>query len=61
MQTKLFIGGRFVEAAAGGTIPVLNPFDGSEICRIAEARAEDVDEAVGAAQAAQPAWARMEA
>src|SRR5580700_5218070 len=60
MQTKLFIGGKFVDAAAGGTIPVLNPFDGSEICRIAEAREADVDTAVEAARAAQPAWARTD-
>jgi aldehyde dehydrogenase (NAD+) len=57
MQTKLFIGGQFVDAAAGGTIPVLNPYDNSEICRIAEAREADVDRAVAAAKAAQCGWA----
>jgi aldehyde dehydrogenase (NAD+) len=61
MQTKLFIGGRFVDATAGGTIPVLNPFDNSEICEIAEAREADVDAAVEAAKAAQPAWGKMDA
>jgi aldehyde dehydrogenase (NAD+) len=60
MQTKLFIGGKFVDAAAGGIIPVLNPFDGSEICHIAEAREADVDTAVEAAHSAQPAWARTD-
>lgn len=60
-QTRLFIGGAFVDAAAGGTIPVLNPYDDSEICQIAEARAEDVDRAVEAAKAAFPAWSRMDA
>ena len=61
MQTRLFIGGQFVDAADGGTIPVLNPFDNSEICRIAEAREADVDAAVAAANAAQPAWGGMDA
>jgi len=31
MQTKLFIGGEFVDGLAGGTIEVLNPFDGSKL------------------------------
>jgi betaine-aldehyde dehydrogenase len=61
MQTKLFIGGAFVDAVEGGTIPVLNPHDGSTICEIAEARAADVDRAVDTARAAFPAWSRMAA
>ncbi len=60
MQTRLFIGGKFVDAVAGGRIPVLNPFDNSEICEISEAREEDVDAAVEAASAAQPCWARTD-
>ena len=61
MQTKLFIGGEFVESVAGGTIPVYNPYSGEVICEIAEARAEDVDRAVGAALKAQPAWGDADA
>jgi acyl-CoA reductase-like NAD-dependent aldehyde dehydrogenase len=61
MQTKLFIGGAFVDAVEGGTIPVLNPHDGSTISDIAEARAADIDRAVAAARAAFPAWSRMAA
>ena len=61
VQTQLFIGGEFVDAIAGGTIDVLNPFDNSKICAIAEAREEDVDTAVAAAKAAFPAWSRMDA
>jgi aldehyde dehydrogenase (NAD+) len=57
MQTKLFIGGEFVDAIAGGEIPVLNPFDNSEICQIAEGREADIDSAVAAAGAAARAWA----
>ncbi len=61
MQTKLFIGGEFVDGIAGGTIPVFNPYTGQVICEIAEARAEDVDRAVEAARAAQLAWGRADA
>jgi len=60
MQTKLFINGRFVEACARATIPVVNPYDNSVICDIAEARAEDVDAAVEAAGHAQKAWTRTD-
>jgi aldehyde dehydrogenase (NAD+) len=58
MQTKLFIGGEFVDGLAGGTIEVLNPFDGEKLADVAEARAEDVDRAVDAAARAFPAWSR---
>ncbi|HET9625677.1 MAG TPA: aldehyde dehydrogenase family protein [Kofleriaceae bacterium] len=61
MQTKLFIGGQFVDGLAGGTIEVTNPFDGEKLADIAEARAEDVDRAVDAAAHAFPAWARTSA
>ena len=59
MQTKLFIGGEFVDAVGGGTIPVVNPHDGSLICEIADAREADVDLAVEAARAAFPKWSRL--
>jgi hypothetical protein len=61
VQTKLFIDGQFVDALAGGTIPVYNPYTGEVICDIAEARAEDVDRAVEAALRAQPMWRAMDA
>lgn len=61
IQTQLFIGGEFVDAIAGGTIDVLNPYDNSKICEIAEAREADVDRAVEAAKAAFPAWSRLDA
>lgn len=61
LNTRLYIDGQWVDALAGGEIDVINPFDGSVITRIAEARAEDVDRAVAAAQAAAPGWARLPA
>ena len=61
IQTRLFIDGEFVDALGGGTIPVVNPYDNSPICDIAEARAEDVDRAVEAAKRAAPAWGAADA
>jgi aldehyde dehydrogenase (NAD+) len=43
-------GGRYLERTS--------PVDGTLVCRMADGDAEDVDAAVGAAQAAQRAWAR---
>jgi aldehyde dehydrogenase (NAD+)/betaine-aldehyde dehydrogenase len=61
MQTRLFIAGRFVDAADGGTLETLNPHDGSVLAQVAEAKAADVDRAVEAAAKAQPAWGAMPA
>ncbi|HEX7877385.1 MAG TPA: aldehyde dehydrogenase family protein [Sphingobium sp.] len=60
-QTRLLIGGRWVDGERSGTIAVHNPFDGSRICDVAEATAEDVDLAVAAARAAAPGWAALAA
>ena len=60
-QTKLFIGGEFVDAADGGVIETLNPHDNSRLAEVAEARAADIDRAVAAAGAAFPAWRNMAA
>ena len=56
MQTKLFIGGEFVDAVDGGTVEVLNPHDCSLLAEVAEARQVDVDRAVAAARAAAEGW-----
>jgi aldehyde dehydrogenase (NAD+) len=56
VQTKLLIGGEFVDAADGATMDVINPFDGSVLARVAEAKEPDVDRAVAAAEKAFPAW-----
>jgi len=58
---RLFIDGEFVDAADGATLDVINPHDASLLTRIAEAKAEDVDRAVVAAQVAFPEWSRMAA
>ena len=56
MQTRLFVGGKFVDALDGRTIPVRNPHDGSLPAEVAEAGAADVDVAVSAARAAFSGW-----
>src|SRR3954471_6597252 len=61
IETRLFIGGEFVDAVAGGRIPVINPHDNSVLAEIAEARAADVDRAVDAARKAFPVWKRVSA
>jgi acyl-CoA reductase-like NAD-dependent aldehyde dehydrogenase len=61
MQTRLFIGGEFVDAADGATVDVIDPHDGSVLAKVAEARQVDVDRAVHAATQAAPGWARMAA
>ena len=61
VQTRLFIDGTFVDAVDGATMDVINPFDGSVLAQVAEAKAADVDLAVAAAARAFPAWSRMAA
>src|SRR6266702_54894 len=47
---KLFIGGRWVDAADGKTFETRDPSTGEVLARVAEAGAEDVDRAVAAAR-----------
>jgi aldehyde dehydrogenase (NAD+) len=61
VQTRLYIGGQFVDGLAGGTIEVINPADGTVLAAVAEARAEDIDRAVAAARQAFPAWSARSA
>jgi len=61
IQTRLLIGGQWVDGEAGATIDIVNPYDGSRIVSIAEGREADVDRAVKAAKAAAPGWARLAA
>jgi len=61
IQNKLYINGEFVDAIDGGLIDVLNPHDNSLITQVAEARENDIDRAVEAAQEAFPAWSQMQA
>ncbi|MBN1188467.1 MAG: aldehyde dehydrogenase [Dehalococcoidales bacterium] len=58
-NSKLWIGGKWVEAESGKTFPTFNPTTGEEIARIPLADKADVDKAVAAARKAYPAWSRM--
>jgi acyl-CoA reductase-like NAD-dependent aldehyde dehydrogenase len=49
---KLFIGGRWVEAASGKTFDTLDPSTGEVLAKVAEGDAEDIDRAVAAARKA---------
>jgi aldehyde dehydrogenase (NAD+)/betaine-aldehyde dehydrogenase len=61
MQTRLLIGGEFVEALDRRQMDVINPFDGTVLASVSEAGTADVDLAVDAAQAAFPAWRSLAA
>jgi len=47
---KLFIGGRWMEAASGKTFETIDPATGEVLARVAEGAAEDIDRAVAAAR-----------
>src|SRR6185312_12541297 len=60
--TKCFIGGQWVAAVGGETLPLENPSDGSTICDIARGQAADIDHAVVAARKAfDGEWGRTPA
>ena len=59
IRNRLFIGGEWTTAAENGDIAVLNPHDNSVITEVSEARENDVDRAVDAANTAFPVWSRM--
>ena len=52
LRTRLFIDGRFVDAAGGGRFTTENPATGQPLAEVAEGDAADVDAAVRAARAA---------
>src|SRR6266511_1964304 len=53
---KIFIGGKWEDAADGGTMEVLNPATGETIAEVPAGTAADVDRAVEAAKKALPEW-----
>jgi aldehyde dehydrogenase (NAD+) len=61
IQTRLLIGGQWVDGQAGAMIDVINPYDGSKIVSVAEGREADVERAVEAARTAAPGWGRLAA
>src|SRR4051812_3871533 len=51
-EPKLFINGGWVESSHDKTIPIIDPSNGREIARMADASDKDVDRAVAAARIA---------
>jgi aldehyde dehydrogenase (NAD+) len=59
---KLLIGGVWLDAAGGESIPVYDPASGREFDRLARGKAEDIDRAVAAARAALDGpWGKLTA
>lgn len=56
-----YIGGRWVEPAAGRYFDNISPVNGAKLCEVARSDATDVEMALDAAHAAFPAWARTSA
>ncbi|HSP71076.1 MAG TPA: aldehyde dehydrogenase family protein, partial [Gaiellaceae bacterium] len=55
-KRKIFVGGKWTDAAGGRTMDVLNPATGETIAEVPECGAADVDTAVEAARRALPEW-----
>lgn len=58
-ESRLFIGGRFVESRSGKRFNIYNPATEELAATVYEAGAEDVDDAVKAAQAAFEGWEEL--
>ena len=58
-QTQLFIANEWRAPSDGSYFDSINPATGKPLARIAQASTADVDAAVAAARAAQPAWAKL--
>jgi aldehyde dehydrogenase (NAD+) len=56
---QMFIGGKWVDAAAGQTFDDLNPYTGDVYARVQKGDAKDADRAMAAAYAARKPWAAM--
>jgi succinate-semialdehyde dehydrogenase / glutarate-semialdehyde dehydrogenase len=57
VPSRLYIGGEWRDAAAGGTFAVEDPATGETLCQVADAGPEDGMAALDAAVAAQAEWA----
>jgi aldehyde dehydrogenase (NAD+) len=55
----LFIGGTWVDPAAGAWFDSINPATDKRLAAIAQATRADVDAAVAAARSAQPSWVKL--
>src|SRR2546421_7960501 len=56
VPTQLLIGGEWVDASGGGTLPVEDPATGATLVEVADAQPDDARAALGAAAKAQAEW-----
>jgi succinate-semialdehyde dehydrogenase/glutarate-semialdehyde dehydrogenase len=61
LRDKCYVGGEWIAAASGQTMPVVNPATGETIASVPSLSAEETRRAIEAARDAQPAWAAMTA
>ncbi|KAK5118458.1 hypothetical protein LTR62_002972 [Meristemomyces frigidus] len=59
LETRLLINNKLVPASSGETFDVYSPYTRKVVAKVPEATVVDVDAAVAAAEAAQPAWAAL--
>src|SRR6201996_9209103 len=59
LRTQAFVNGAWVNAASGATCDVLNPATGEKLGTIPDMGAAETRQAIDAAAAAFPAWARL--
>lgn len=59
-MTLMFIGGEWKAAKSGSTYPIINPANEEVVDEVPLAGLEDVEEAVLAAKAAFPSWAKLD-
>ena len=61
IETRLYIDGRFVDAAKGGRFTTIDPANGEPLAEMAAGTAEDIDRAVAAARRAfrSGAWSKL--
>lgn len=57
LETRAFLGGRWVSADDGATFPVVNPARGDVIAEVADLGREEVARAIDAAESARHDWA----
>ncbi|CAN0901868.1 Succinate-semialdehyde dehydrogenase, mitochondrial [Linum grandiflorum] len=60
-RTKGLIGGNWIDARDGKTMPVHNPSTGEVIADVAFMSSKDTDDAIASAYAAFPAWSKLTA
>ncbi|HJX75624.1 MAG TPA: aldehyde dehydrogenase family protein, partial [Gaiella sp.] len=58
IETRLFVGGAFVDAEGGGTFENRDPFTDEVVSEVAAGGREDARRAVEAAAAAFPEWSQ---